>query len=247
MNPQWQRNLPRVLPLDGAENVRDIGGYATKSGQITQFGRFIRSGDMHSLTQNDQQALLEYGIASVIDLRMSWEINAQPNVFSDSSRVDFNIHDFWGDRFDDYRSANKTASPARKLADLYCQGLELSGFIMAEVMHTFAASRGAHIFHCRSGKDRTGLVAAMLLTIADVPDDTICADFMQSQRHLKTVTINPIATQAPGAWQKTCEPETMQLTLDFLRNRYGSTASYLQAKGVSARELQTIKDALVEP
>ena len=244
MNPNRQGNIQRQLPLACAENVRDLGGYATKSGQITQFHRFVRSGDMHSLNLDDQQSLLDYGIKSVIDLRMSWEIKAQPNVFHRSVMLDYRIHDFWGDRFDDYRSINKTAPPARKLADLYCRGLELSGFVMAEIMRTFAEKQTGYLFHCRSGKDRTGLVAAMLLAIAGVADDTICQDFALTQQYLKTGATNPIAASAPGAWQKTCEPETMQITLDFLTDRYGCATSYLQHNGLLSSELQRIKDCL---
>jgi protein-tyrosine phosphatase len=244
MNPNGKSNPQRQLPLAGAENVRDLGGYTTTSGQITQFHRFVRSGDLHSLSLDDQQALLDYGIKSVIDLRMSWEIKAQPNVFHRSSMLDFRIHDFWGNRFDDYRSINKTAPPARKLADLYCRGLELSGFVMAEIMHTFAETKTGYLFHCRSGKDRTGLVAAMLLAIAGVSDNTICQDFALTQQYLKTGATNPIAASAPGAWQKTCEPETMQFTLDFLTDHYGGAVSYLQHFGLRSSELQRIKDSL---
>ena len=139
----------RNLNLDSVQNLRDLGGYSTKNGRKTKWGTFLRSGDMSAMTEDDQEALLRQGIRSVIDLRMVKEIEIAPNVFSDSKQVAFFNHDFWGTRFDDYRSVRKNATPNEKLADLYCSGLEVNGFVMAEIMKTFAYEKGVFIFHCR--------------------------------------------------------------------------------------------------
>ena len=151
----------RNLNLDSVQNLRDLGGYSTKEGRKTKWGVFLRSGDMSAMTKDDQAALLRHGIRCVIDLRMAKEIAIAPNVFSDSKKVAFFNHDFWGTRFDDYRSKRKSATPEGKLSDLYCAGLEINGFVIAAVMKTLASGEGGFVFHCRSGKDRTGLVAAI--------------------------------------------------------------------------------------
>ncbi len=238
------RHPQRAINVSTIENARDLGGYRTRDGGETCFGVFVRTGDMHSASKADQAALRDYGINTVIDLRMNWEVEAQPNVFATSQIVNFKRHDFWGDRFDDYRSKDKKAAPAKKLADLYCAGLEQSGFVMADIMQTLADAEAGSLFHCRSGKDRTGLVAAMLLAIAGVPEETICEDFGLTSDYLKQDAINPIEASAPGAWQKTCEPETMALTLAYLRDNYGGPIGYLEQQGVSATQLQAIKDRL---
>lgn len=236
----------RPLGLETAENVRDLGGYKTRDGKITQWRRFVRAGDMDALSPSDQAKLVDYGITTVIDLRMQKEIEASPNAFTGSQAVDFRIHDFWGTRFDAYRSKNKTAPAHQKLADLYCAGLEQSGFVMAEIMATFAEDdRTGFAFHCRSGKDRTGLVAAMLLSIADVPEDTICRDFALTQEYLQKQAINPIDEGKPGAWQRGCEPETMEFTLNFIKQQFGDVPGYLQAQGVSPAALQVVRDKLL--
>ena len=64
-------------------------------------------------------------------------------MFSDSKKVAFFNHDFWGTRFDDYRSKRKSATPEEKLSDLYCAGLKINGFVMAAVMKTLASSEGS--------------------------------------------------------------------------------------------------------
>lgn len=236
----------RSIQLTTAENVRDLGGYSTRNGSKTQWRRFVRSADMNTLSESDQSALIDYGITTVIDLRMQKEIATHPNVFTHASTVDFRVHDFWGTRFDTYRSTNKTAPGYQKLADLYCAGLEQSGFVMADIMTTFAEdSRTGFAFHCRSGKDRTGLVAAMLLSVAEVPHTTICEDFALTKECLNSQAINPINTDKPGAWLLDCEAETMNCTLQFLDQKFGGVTDYLQAQGVSTNALQVIKDKLL--
>lgn len=99
----------RGLNITSADNVRDLGGYSTHDGRTTKWGRFVRSGDMDKLTPSDQQKMIDYGINTVIDLRMAKEIAVMPNVFSQSPSVHFYNHDFWGKRFDNYRSTSKGA------------------------------------------------------------------------------------------------------------------------------------------
>ncbi len=236
----------RHINLASGENVRDMGGYQTLDGHTTTWRVFVRSGDMDNLSGADQQALVDYGISTVIDLRMRKERDTSPNVFAKSDTIDFRIHDFWGRRFDDYRSANKTAPAHLKLGDLYCAGLKKSGFVMADIMETFAeANRSGYTFHCRSGKDRTGLVAMMLLSIAEVPEDVICADYALTADYLRHEAINPIEANKPGIWQRTCEPETMAHTLGFLRREYGGPVAYLSKVGVRDESLDSIKAKIV--
>ena len=236
----------RNLNLQSVQNLRDLGGYSSKDGRKTKWGNFLRSGDMSAMTEDDQEALLRQGIRSVIDLRMVKEIAIAPNVFSDSKQAAFFNHDFWGTRFDDYRSVRKNATPNEKLADLYCSGLEVNGFVMAEIMKTFACEKGGFIFHCRSGKDRTGLVAAILLSIAGVPEDIICADFGLSSEYLNEPALMQEEQKKPGAYQKGSAPETMKLTLAFLNQRYGGVIKYLEQQGVTSEEIELIRRKIID-
>ena len=235
----------RNLNLDSVQNLRDLGGYSTKEGRKTKWGIFLRSGDMSAMTKDDQAALLRQGIRCVIDLRMAKEIAIAPNVFSDSKKVAFFNHDFWGTRFDDYRSKRKTATPEEKLSDLYCAGLEINGFVMAAVMKTLASGEGGFVFHCRSGKDRTGLVAAILLVIAGVPDEVVAKDFGLSTTYLNEPELTEEDLKKPGAYQKGSAPETMMLTLEFLRDRYGGVEGYLRDQGVSVSEIDSVRGKIL--
>ncbi|HIG40664.1 MAG: tyrosine-protein phosphatase [bacterium] len=234
----------RAISIDSAENIRDLGGYSTREGVKTKWGRFVRSGDMDHLTVADQRKLIAYGITTVIDLRMVKEVEAMPNVFFESRDVNFLVHDFWGDRFDTYRSTSKGAPPAVKLADLYCSGLIKSGFVMARIMSTIADTpENGFAYHCRSGKDRTGLVSMMLLAIAGVPDEMICADFALTSAYLSSPEADP---NQPGFYLKGCDPETMGLTLGFLTENFESVEGYLQHIGVTEQQVIRIRQKLLD-
>jgi len=237
----------RVLSLDYAQNVRDLGGYSTADGRTTAWGRCVRSGDMDQLSMGDRQALVAHGVDTVIDLRMEKEIAAAPNRFQDSGDVHFVIHDFWGRRFDNYRSRNKGAPPEVKLADLYCQGLVQSAFVMAAIMRTVAAADGGVAFHCRSGKDRTGLVAAFLLDLAGVPRTVICEDYGLTAALLTSPDADKqLDPKQPGAYLRGCAPETMDRTLAFVDETFGGVHAYLKQEGVTDVELNAIRAKLVE-
>ena len=75
------------LHIEGAYNVRDLGGYATSDGRRTRWGVFLRADSLHRLPLRSQAALIDYGIRTVIDLRRSREIQSDPNVFFASSDV----------------------------------------------------------------------------------------------------------------------------------------------------------------
>jgi|TARA_B110000240_G_scaffold192137_1_gene235815 protein-tyrosine phosphatase len=238
----------RKLDIPSAQNVRDLGGYATSDGRQTQWGRFVRAGDMDQLTAEDQQKLIDHGINTVIDLRMVKEVTQMPNVFTNSSQVRFHIHDFWGDRFRDYRSTSRGAPPEVKLADLYCAGLVQSGFVMADIMTTIADSEDhGFAYHCRSGKDRTGLVSAMLLAIAGVPEETICADYALTEKFLrKPDSDKRVKPGQPGYFLTGCSPETMALTLAFITQEYGGVEDYLAQLGVDADQISRVKSKLLD-
>lgn len=232
----------RVLSLECAQNVRDLGGYSTADGCTTAWGRCVRSGDMDRLSAGDRRTLIAHGVDTVIDLRMEKEIAAAPNRFRDSGDVHFVIHDFWGQRFDNYRSRNKGAPPEVKLADLYCEGLVQSAFVMADIMRTVAGAQGGVAFHCRSGKDRTGLVAAFLLELAGVPRAVICEDYGLTAALLTSPDADKqLDPKQPGAYLRGCAPETMERTLAFVDERFGGVPDYLGQEGVTDAELAAIR------
>ena len=87
----------RRLELEGARNVRDLGGYHAGNGRLTQWRRILRADSLHALTPAAQDSLLAIGLRTVVDLRRSGEIETDPNVFAASPDVDYHHLNMLGD------------------------------------------------------------------------------------------------------------------------------------------------------
>ena len=169
----------RHLELEGAYNIRDLGGYPTVDGQTTRWGTVLRGDNMHRLPSESQAALIDYGVRTVIDLRKDYELEQMPNVFAGSSAVDYHHQDMLGDT-GTIESAERPSSDEMwsSIAINYVHFLEERRPQVGETLATLAATGALPgIFHCAAGKDRTGLIAALLLGIAGVPANTIAEDY----------------------------------------------------------------------
>lgn len=244
----------RHMELVGAQNVRDLGGYTTKDGRSTQWGRFLRSDGMHLLTKADQEKLLDYGVGTVIDLRMTLEVEATPNVFSRSTEVDFHHLNLMANlEKGAFQKAPESGKPAEKFAHMYRQFLFDCRDTMGEIMGTLADA-GDHtcIYHCAGGKDRTGVTSALLLGVAGVPDETIGADYALT-------AVYPTRTKKPTLdspdsdyvidpmymWKMVCPPEAMVLTLGYLYEKFKSVENYLSAIGLKVEQVDRLRGKML--
>lgn len=236
------------LPLEGAYNVRDVGGYETKDGRFLKPHTLIRADSLHRLTPADQQYLLDYGIHTIIDLRRSGEIEHDPNVFAHAAAVSYKnlpLHNGWQYILENHRPDS--------LAHLYCSILDNAQETVREVITAVSfADAYPVLIHCQVGKDRTGVVVALLLGLAGVPDETIIADYALSYDYLLPIvdgyrekirsqggdiSLFDMLIQSP--------PETMAEMLAHLQNKYGGIRPYLQQIGLSPAQLDTICMQLV--
>ncbi|MEE8400392.1 MAG: tyrosine-protein phosphatase [Desulfobacterales bacterium] len=245
----------RHIDLVGAQNVRDLGGYATADGRITRWRRFVRSDGMHLLTKEDQEKLVAYGIGTVIDLRMTVEVEKLPNVFTDSKDVQFHHLNLMADlKKGEFQKAPESTEPADRFAHMYRQFLSGCQNSIAEIMRTLADARDhACIYHCAGGKDRTGVISALLLGVAGVPEKTIAEDYALTALH-------PSKTKKPKldspdadyeidplyAWKMISPPEAMSLTLEFLNGEYDGIEGYLRTIGLVDEEITTLRSKMLD-
>lgn len=251
----------RHLAFDGASNLRDLGGYTTSDGRQTQWRRFVRSAIPNGITEKGQRELVDYGVGAIIDLRAPSDLEISPNIFTESDKIAFHHHDFWGDRLTGFKSSPESPGQAEKLADLYRTGLEKCGGVIVEIMTTMTQGDHATVFHCSAGKDRTGIVAAMLLGVAGVPHDTVAADFALTDLYLEDpkrdhaesdpMTIpdgtlpNASGDRLP-IYMSSCLPRTMLLALEFLDENYGGVEGYLLESGLSTQHIERLRSKLLD-
>ncbi|MGW7547556.1 tyrosine-protein phosphatase [Streptomyces sp. NPDC054770] len=248
--------MDRHIPFDGLHNFRDLGGYPTADGHRVRPGLLYRADSLGKLREGtpDWDRFLSLGIRTVIDLRHPWEAEARGRIPSAPS---FTYHNLSIEhRPYDQAALTPDIDPGPYLAERY---LEVAEDGVKEIRRALelvtrsAQSSTPLVFHCASGKDRTGQLAALILTLAGVPEPTVVEDF----------TLTELATPALLAgWKARNEgreptwsgfgrapASVMRLFLSSLKARYGSTEEYVtQALGLDANALRdTLRTALLEP
>ena len=232
----------RRLLWDGCLNVRDLGGHPTEDGGETRFGRVVRSDSVRNLSDGGWQALVDYGVRTVLDLRFDQEREDDPprelpvevvhvSLFGDPDPA-------WWDDLDIRAGATGSSVAATRLVYgelLGSRGAEFSAAVAAVA----DAPVGAVLVHCVGGKDRTGLVAALLLRLADVSLAEIARDYALSAEYLAPRHEQWLAQAADEAERErmrriTATPaESMQGVLEELEARHGDVAAYLRAGGAT--------------
>jgi protein-tyrosine phosphatase len=242
----------RHLPMEGAYNIRDIGGYPIESGGNTRWKTFLRADNMSRLTGEDQAALVRYGVRTVVDLRTSVELVDTPNVFGGSSEVSYVHHNIVGDERLAENEIVVTGVPADRIRTSYTRWLDTRQAIFHQILALLAdpAARPA-IYHCAGGKDRTGVISALLLDIAGVSRETIAEDYALTARYLlqRNLDGHGAAEQdgitTPQQYEaEYCPPEGMMKTLQHLDDGYGGVEEYMQAIGLSDEQIESLRGAL---
>lgn len=234
----------RVLTWDGLHNARDLGGHPTPKGQ-TRFGRVVRSECLGRLTSAGLAALRKYGIATVIDLRSPVELRGEASPLSEDPG---------------YRNLPvledadmERVAAINSVDEVYRYMVEHRGGALAEALRLVAYSPWPVLVHCKAGKDRTGVVVALLLANAGVDQESIVADYAMSDSLLAPLYarwaleagVDP-SQPAEVMRRYASAPEAMRALLELLERDYGGARGYLLAAGLKEAELQVLRALLVE-
>ncbi|HYN18224.1 MAG TPA: tyrosine-protein phosphatase, partial [Actinomycetes bacterium] len=225
-----EREWTRRLAWEGCLNARDLGGYATKDGRQTRWGAVVRSDSLAALSPAGRAALADYGVRAIIDLRLPHELERDPNPFAEP-----------GDYGVAYRNLSLIDPAAGfppdtfTLAENYLWMLDRFPVPFAEVMAAIAdAPEGGVLIHCAAGKDRTGLISALLLALVEVPADTIADDYALTAEYLRPRDEEWLANGPGDRAEREAmlarflpSAEVMAEVLDKLTGRYGGVERYL--------------------
>ncbi len=256
MEKQKANFSSRFLHWEACINTRELGGYPTHSGKQIRWKTLIRSDDTCLLTPTGQQALLDYGVRTVIDLRFAYELKMNPSPFADHTLkketapvdyinipLDVDQDLIWSD----------LASPAEMMSDLYIRILEKNRGHVAAVLTAIACARpGCVLFHCHAGQDRTGLIAALILASAGAPEEHIVEDYALShsliEQRRERILADPALTPERRRSLRvliTALPETMQRTLQYLDQQYRGAKGYIQTTPLLPADLDRLKERLI--
>ncbi len=236
----------RHLTWDGCVNVRDLGGLPTEDGFETTYGAVVRADNIRTLSEVGKRELLAYGVNRIIDLRWHAELDEDP---PGELGVEVLHLPLFGDHNELHDADRQLLEQITDHIDcrrvMYLERLDLyPERFVAAMTAVAAAPDGCVLVHCAGGVDRTGLVAALLLRLAQVSVDDIAADFALSRANW--------APHAPEWMAETDDErerefrrflaampgESMRGVLEEVDRRYGGAEGYLRAAGMSEDDLR---------
>jgi len=235
--------MKNKLNFPGLLNVRDLGGYATVDGAETRWKSLLRSDELGRLRPEGAEALWEYGVRTVIDLRCCDEAESRPALAAtEAKRLGYTRIPLMGE--DHQRWAAERTDKTKEMWN--CALLDYSDHQIHLVLRAIAgAPQGAVLFHCVSGKDRTGLVAALLLALADVQPELIAYDYAVTTENLRDAYLDADRGDQRKAIleQVRCPVEQIHNTLAYVQQRGGITG-YLRSTGLSDAEITNLRGRL---
>lgn len=235
----------RALHWPACQNTRDLGGLRSRHG-FTRAGAVVRSDNLAHLTPEGRESMRAYGVTTVVDLRSADELVRSPSPIAGSTSTMY-LH---RELIDDANMND--IGDAASMLERYLYIVNSRPHAFRSVFEALADADGAVLFHCFAGKDRTGLVAAMLLELAGVDADEIAADYGETDVQLATQYQQWIADASPDKRaafvdELRCPPERILGVLEHIDRTWGGVAGYLEAAGMAPSAIDRAGAKLTNP
>lgn len=234
------------LPLEASFNTREHGGYATATKGITNWKTFLRSDDISLLTTEDIDFLINYGLTTVIDLRSIEERQRTDYVLNHEEAIQV-YHLPLGSE-NGAQPSMPVLDPSQQLGLFYVACLENSQTAIKEIIEVMANNEGVTLFHCMAGKDRTGVISALLLNFSEVSKADILAHYEITYGHISQ---NPLVAQGLLGHEDFpidllySKADYMATMLNHLEEKYGNAENYFKTIEISDETLEKLKTKLV--
>jgi protein tyrosine/serine phosphatase len=247
----------RHVEFDTVFNFRDLGGYRGDAGRTVKWRTVFRADGLHRFSETDLVRMADMGVHTVLDLRTRIELEERGRIGDaggGAERVEIRYHHLpviervWEGSLDDEHD------PARFLADRYLDMLEEGRDALGQALTIIGDPAATPlVFHCAAGKDRTGVLAALTLSLLGVADDDVVRDYGLSRGAMGRM-IDWLRVTYPERVEKMAEQPTvfleapedaMRLFLAELRARYGSPEEYAASLGIGGDEVAALREHLL--
>ena len=239
----------RFIKFEGCVNFRDLGGYPTRDGRTVKWRKLFRSDALNELTPSDVNRVLEdLGLGTMVDLRNRDEASRDGTGVLPANGLDYHHFPLLEERGEP--PPMDGADIAERLSATYQWIIHNSGELLAEAVTIIAASRdNAAVFHCSAGKDRTGIIAALVLGVLGVEHEIVMADYLLTNDVAVDIfqrisRMQPQYDYTPDSLL--AHPLAMEQFQDTLHSHYGGPEEYLRSHGVSRDVLQSLRTALLD-
>ena len=279
MNHHSQPNQPRrILSIDGVINFRDLGGYTTANGQQIKWSKVYRSAQLDRLTEEGIEQMVALGVKTVIDLRFEEETARYPTVrsaFPKARIIAWQDESQGGDfakkssamKFS-WRDSLETNDPAKVHEAMrvnYPKKLYSHQAIYRKMLLSLIEGNAPLVFHCAAGKDRTGVAAALILSLLGVANDIIIDDYLLTQQEIGKLTNTWLAGGATDnehyqdfqSKLANHDPELVapifaadisyiRTLLDYVAEHYGSFEDYAKSQlGINTEQITALRRELL--
>jgi protein-tyrosine phosphatase len=251
--------LARRLPLSGTFNVRDVGGYRSADGRSVKWNTLWRGDALHRLDDQGRQVLVELGLRMSLDLREPAERTAAPDLTPEG--VELVSLPLFSSVAPEVLLAEQSATERQRFTTLdeaYFLLVDQRGPVLAQAVRALVQPGALPaVVHCTAGKDRTGVVVALVLAALGVPDEVIAVDFAatslflneefrQGLRSHVAAGLSPDIDEERRAAMLACGPDLILRALDRIRETHGDVESYLVHHGMTPEDLGRLRLLLLE-
>jgi rhodanese-related sulfurtransferase len=245
----------RLIALDGAFNFRDLGGYRGSEGKVTRWGTLFRSDTLHELSPTDVGTLRTMGLATVIDLRTPRELARTGRGPLGPEPIRYQNLSVIREGAGREAEGEAMASPdGDDLSERYLWYLEVGGQALGEALTILGEPANYPlVFHCAAGKDRTGVLAALVLDLLGVEPEVIVDDYLITAGRMELILARYRSDPAFGVRMAQAPPSrfgvegtTMERFLDVLHQRLGGAEAWASTVGVPPASIERMRSVLLE-
>jgi protein-tyrosine phosphatase len=243
----------RHVAFEALFNVRDLGGYRTADGRTTRWQTLYRADGINRVGAADLARLAALGLRTVVDLRTMGEVEQRGRFPVDALPVDYHHLPVIRETWEKWEVADDV-DPVEFLVQRYQEMLDEGASALAAALAILADPTGyPAVFHCAAGKDRTGVLAAVVLAVLGVDDDTVAADYGLSRAAMDTL-VEWLRVNAPDALDAMTDqpaafldapPRAMHEVLALVRAEHGSMVGYVTSIGVEATTIESLRRQLL--
>jgi protein-tyrosine phosphatase len=254
------------ITLEGAVNVRDVGGMPTDDGSVTADKRLLRADNLQGLSVLDVSRLVEeFGLTRVVDLRTVGEVSSEgPGPLTAVASVEHRYHSLL--RANDLeseedineslltrrRARSESMTPDEVVAGRYLEYLLDRPDSVVAALRAIADTSGAALVHCAAGKDRTGVIVALTLRAVGVDRDAVVADYAATAERIEAILarLRASATYVNNvdkitAAQHTPRAAAMEAFLDLVESRHAGVPEWLADQGFGPADLDQLRHKLL--
>ena len=243
--------MNRAIDLDGCVNFRDLGGYPTRGGRTLRWRLLFRSDALHALSPEDVKRLRDdLSLSDIVDLRSTFELDNEGRGPLGREPIAFHHNPLFDG---DPSAADRRRADEMSLGERYVGMMEHGHEKIVNAVRLLARAERGAVYHCAAGKDRTGVISAIVLGTLGVSEELIVADYALSGERIDEIIARVMSMKGYEETLKDmpedtlhAKPESMEEVLAGVASRWGSMEEYLREGGLEVDDVERLRAKCLE-